>query len=107
VPSYEGDIPPTIMGIPVVKPMTYKKASLRLKYVYELLETIARQRTQWFFTGAGRDRFNRTTPEKDDFWMDIDFYYYGWRYEHFMGLIDSDNQPKKEVVTALMELIIQ
>lgn len=111
VPCFDGKIHSTkIIGPSGWEPYTSDSAVIRLHRSFDLIESIARVGSHWFYVGTGTDAYApRQIPGMNDCWSynfptfpeDIS---YSWKYWHFLGLVAEDGHPKTKLLDALIRL---
>ena len=113
VPCTESSIStPFIIGETEWKPLSYAAARQRLRHYFVIMESLAKNKTKWFYSGMHQDRYNPRDPFTPlDFWKkNHDFhcesYEYSWNHSHFAGVIDDKRQIKTQLLDSVIDLAV-
>lgn len=90
------------------QPLKYSHAASHLRTMFSTVETIAQNRTKWFFSGIAVDKYHPDKKKPEPYWEKSCHVFSDslvWDYSDFLGTCTHDGTIKTEILDALLSLV--
>lgn len=108
VPASDQLLKSEFVMTPSWKPIGTTEASLRLRSVFDSIETITGGKSKWFYSGCGKDDYHPSLKVCEPLWQRcphiVAKWTGGWNHSHVMGLVTHENEVKEPILSMLIDL---